>query len=139
MHRPRVENVTFWRATRCGFAKIAQKRQKKSSQIVKIWRSLWKASKSHLCFLLNFLIRKIKEWEFQIIFCRSLPYFYTYPGIYHCKIYHEFLYMVKTLWLYRKKTLLLSQVHKYFIHYLKYLHCSNAFWIWLQINNIILS
>ena len=29
---------------------------------------------------LDFLIRKIKEREFQKIFCRSLPYFYTYPG-----------------------------------------------------------
>ena len=25
MHRPRVENVTFWRATRCGFAKHCSK------------------------------------------------------------------------------------------------------------------
>ena len=31
------------------------------------------------CFPLNFLVRKIKEWEFQKkIYC-SLPYFYTYP------------------------------------------------------------
>ena len=33
-----------------------------------------------LHFLLNFLVCKIKEQEFQNIFCRSLPYFYTYPG-----------------------------------------------------------
>ena len=32
-----------------------------------------------LYFLLNFLIRKVKEREFQKNFCRSLPYFYTYP------------------------------------------------------------
>ena len=30
--------------------------------------------------LLDFLVPKIKEREFQNIFCRSLPYFYTYPG-----------------------------------------------------------
>ena len=30
-------------------------------------------------FMLNFLVRKIKEWEFKKICCRSLPYFYTYP------------------------------------------------------------
>ena len=28
MHRPRVENVTFWRATRCGLAKNCSKRPK---------------------------------------------------------------------------------------------------------------
>ena len=33
-----------------------------------------------LCFQLNFLIRKIKEWEFQKNYCRFLPYFYTYPA-----------------------------------------------------------
>ena len=31
-----------------------------------------------LRFLLNFLVCKIKEWEFQKKFCLSLPYFYTY-------------------------------------------------------------
>ena len=33
-----------------------------------------------LCFQLNFLIRKIKEWKFQKNYCRFLPYFYTYPA-----------------------------------------------------------
>ena len=28
---------------------------------------------------LDFLIHKIKEWEFQKKFCRSLSNFYTYP------------------------------------------------------------
>ena len=35
-----------------------------------------------LHFLLNFLIHKIKEREFQKCLCRSLPYFYTYPAFY---------------------------------------------------------
>ena len=29
---------------------------------------------------LDFLVGKIKEWEFQKVFYHSLPYFYTYPG-----------------------------------------------------------
>ena len=29
---------------------------------------------------LYFLVRKIKEWEIQDSFCRSLPYFSIYPG-----------------------------------------------------------
>ena len=33
MHLPRVENVTFWRATRCGLSENAQKRQKKTEVI----------------------------------------------------------------------------------------------------------
>ena len=38
MHHPKVENVTFWRATRCGLAKNCSKTQKKTqSNIVKIW------------------------------------------------------------------------------------------------------
>ena len=31
-----------------------------------------------LRLMLNFLVCKIKEWEFEKKFCRSLPYFYTY-------------------------------------------------------------
>ena len=32
---------------------------------------------------LDFLIQKIKEWEIQNSFCRSLPYFSIYPGMYY--------------------------------------------------------
>ena len=35
-----------------------------------------------LCFLLNFLVRMIREWEFQKNFCCSLPFFIrTLPGM----------------------------------------------------------
>ena len=29
---------------------------------------------------MDFFVWKIKEQEFQNYFCRSLPYFYTFPG-----------------------------------------------------------
>ena len=41
IHHPTVKNVTFWRATRCGFAKRLLKNAKYNSQIVKIWQFLW--------------------------------------------------------------------------------------------------
>ena len=43
----------------------------------------WENSKCTYYFdfpTLDFLIRQIKEQEFQNIFCHYLPYFYTYPG-----------------------------------------------------------
>ena len=32
---------------------------------------------------LDFLVQKIKEWEIQNSFCRSLPYFSIYPAVDH--------------------------------------------------------
>ena len=43
---------------------------------------------------LDFHIRKIKEREFQKKFCRSLPYFYTYPD---CLIITEVQYIHETM------------------------------------------
>ena len=40
----------------------------------------FKITYNFLNFLLNFLVCKIKEWEFQKKFCRTLPNFYIYPA-----------------------------------------------------------
>ena len=40
MHHPRVENFTFWQATRGDFATNCSKMTKKPSKMVKIWQYL---------------------------------------------------------------------------------------------------